>query len=43
MSLGTYWLVVPLAGIALSVPIWAWLLLTRHQGEQHQREQTQQH
>jgi hypothetical protein len=30
VSLETYWLVVPLAGIALSVPVWAWLLLTHH-------------
>jgi hypothetical protein len=44
MSLETYWLIVPLAGIALSVPIWAWLLLTHHQGEQkRQRDRTQQH
>ena len=26
---GTYWLVVPLAGIALTVPIWLWLWLSR--------------
>jgi hypothetical protein len=41
MSLETYWLVVPLAGIALSLPIWAWLLSKRHQGQQQQREQAQ--
>ena len=29
MSLETYWLVVPLAGIALTLPVWAWLWLTR--------------
>jgi hypothetical protein len=27
MSLETYWLVVPLVGIALTVPLWVWLLL----------------
>lgn len=29
MSLQTYWLVVPLVGIALTLPVWAWLLWTR--------------
>jgi hypothetical protein len=29
VSLETYWLAVPLIGIALTVPIWAWLWLTR--------------
>jgi hypothetical protein len=29
VSVETYWLIVPLAGIALTVPVWAWLLLTR--------------
>lgn len=26
MSFETYWLVVPLVGIALTVPVWVWLL-----------------
>ena len=29
MSFETYWLAVPLAGIALTLPVWAWLWLTR--------------
>jgi hypothetical protein len=29
MSLETYWLVVPLVGIALTIPAWAWLFFTR--------------
>jgi hypothetical protein len=29
MSFEAFWLVVPLAGIALAVPAWAWLWLTR--------------
>jgi hypothetical protein len=29
MSFETYWLAVPLAGIALTVPIWLWLWLSR--------------
>jgi hypothetical protein len=33
MTLETYWLVVPLTGIALTLPMWAWLLLTRHRGK----------
>lgn len=24
MTVETYWLVVPLAGIALTLPVWAW-------------------
>ena len=32
MSVGMYWLIVPLAGIGLSVVGWAWLWLTRHHG-----------
>jgi hypothetical protein len=35
MSIGTYWLIVPLAGIGLSVFGWAWLWLTRHYGRPH--------
>ena len=30
MSVETYWLVVPLAGLALTVPAWAWLLWSLH-------------
>jgi hypothetical protein len=29
MSLETYWLVTPLVGIALTLPLWAWLLTRR--------------
>jgi hypothetical protein len=30
MSLQTYWLVVPIIGIGLTVPVWIWLLAVRH-------------
>jgi hypothetical protein len=33
MNLETYWLVVPLVGIALTVPLWAWLLFGRRAGD----------
>jgi hypothetical protein len=26
-----YWMIVPLVGIALTIPAWAWLWLTRGQ------------
>jgi hypothetical protein len=29
MSLETYWLVVPIIGLCITVPIWLWLRLTR--------------
>ena len=29
MNLQSYWLVVPLVGIGLTLPLWAWLLLSR--------------
>jgi hypothetical protein len=29
MSFETYWLIVPLAGIGLTLPVWLWLWLTR--------------
>jgi hypothetical protein len=29
MSDATYWLVVPLVGIGLTLPVWAWLWFTR--------------
>ena len=29
MSLQTYWTVVPLVGIALTIPFWLWLWITR--------------
>ena len=29
VSFETYWLVVPLVGIGLTVPVWLWLWLTR--------------
>jgi hypothetical protein len=29
MSLETYWLVVPVVGIGLTLPVWTWLWLTR--------------
>jgi hypothetical protein len=29
MSFETYWLVVPLIGIALTIPAWIWLIWTR--------------
>lgn len=35
MSLQTYWLVVPLIGIGLTVPLWAWLWLTPSRDKQH--------
>ena len=30
MDFATCWFVVPAVGIALTLPVWAWLLLTRH-------------
>jgi hypothetical protein len=41
MSLETYWLVVPLAGIALTIPAWAWLLLARRREERGRHEERQ--
>jgi hypothetical protein len=32
MSLQNYWLVVPLVGIGLTLPLWAWLLFSRPPG-----------
>jgi hypothetical protein len=29
MSLETYWLVVPIIGLCITVPVWLWLRLTR--------------
>ncbi len=33
MDFATYWMIVPAVGIGLTLPVWAWLLLTRHQGK----------
>jgi hypothetical protein len=33
MDFATYWLVVPAVGIALTLPVWVWLLLSRHHGK----------
>jgi len=38
MSVETYWLVVPLVGIALTVPFWVWFYATRHR-QPHQEAQ----
>jgi hypothetical protein len=29
MSLETYWTVVPVVGLCITVPVWLWLRLTR--------------
>jgi hypothetical protein len=33
MDAATYWLITPLVGIGLTVPVWAWLLLARPHGK----------
>jgi hypothetical protein len=35
MDFATYWLLVPLVGIGLTLPVWVWLLLARHHHTGH--------
>jgi hypothetical protein len=29
VSIETYWTVVPIVGLCITIPVWAWLRLTR--------------